>query len=124
MVSTNSTTSPLDRDQLAEELKRRIAAIERASDGGNKGVQCIDCGEWCGEHRPTCNVVLYRSLLVALSLWQPIEDAPKDGTVFYIDHSRGIRRAWYGSGSGSLYYEAPGRGEIVDEVITRFRPLD
>jgi hypothetical protein len=53
--------------------------------------------------------------------WQPIESAPKDGTVFYINHPRGIRRAWWAS--DRLYYEAPGRGEMVDDVIAHWMPL-
>lgn len=52
--------------------------------------------------------------------WQPIDSAPKDGTVFYINHPRGIRRAWWAS--DRLYYEAPGRGEMVDDDIAHWMP--
>jgi 8-oxo-dGTP diphosphatase len=66
---TGDVRQVIDRAQereLCDELRQRIARIERNSDGGNKGVQCIECGEWNGEHHDHCQVVFYRDLLEAL----------------------------------------------------------
>jgi hypothetical protein len=59
-------TKPLDgegrRQALITRLSDRIESLDRASDGGGKGYQCVDCGEWDREHATYCNVLFYRQL--------------------------------------------------------------
>jgi hypothetical protein len=67
--------------ELSDELRGRVSSIERASDGGNKGRQCVECGEWSGEHHDHCQVVFYRDLLAVLdSLPPPKGQNAKDAT--------------------------------------------
>jgi hypothetical protein len=62
-------------EELRTSLRDRIGAIARRSDGGNKGVQCVDCGEWSGEHHDHCQVVFYRDLLAVLDALPPAPEA-------------------------------------------------
>ena len=78
---THDVRQVLDRAQereLCDELRQRIASIERASDGGNKGVQCVDCGEWNGEHHDHCQVVFYRDLLETLDRLMKLTSQPSE----------------------------------------------
>jgi hypothetical protein len=61
--------------ELCTALRDRIGTIERCSDGGNKGVQCVECGEWSGGHHDHCLVVFYRDLLAVLDALPPAPDA-------------------------------------------------
>jgi hypothetical protein len=61
--------------ELCTDLRDRIGTIERCSDGGNKGVQCVECGEWSGGHHDHCLVVFYRDLLAVLDALSPAPDA-------------------------------------------------
>lgn len=61
--------------ELRDALRSRIGNVERASDGGNKGRQCIACGEWSGEHHDHCDVVFWRDLLNLLDALPPVSEA-------------------------------------------------
>ncbi len=88
-----------ERDELVERLQRELEAWDDANDGGNKGYQCVGCGEWDRQHKASCTVLFYRALLAELTRLKAEQEAPPvmrieieedSASTFYASYTRGF----------------------------------